>query len=54
MSVCSPRKRKDPDFQTEKEEDEKEVSLPIKEIIENIYLKDLEEPWRYFNEGVLK
>lgn len=51
MSV---RNRKDPDFQSEKEEDEKEVSPPIKEVIENICLKDLEEPWLYFNEGVLK
>ena len=54
MSICSPRKRKEHDFQIEREEDEIEMSPPIKEIMENIFLKDLEEPWRYFNEGVLK
>ena len=54
MSVCSSRKRKEPDLQIERDEEGRESLPPIKEIMENIFLKDLEEPWRYFNEGVFK
>jgi hypothetical protein len=55
LSRCSSRKKIGSTLFNENQEIHMAKDIPPNvEVLENIFLKDLDEPWRYFNEGIFK